>query len=414
VSNDDVVEPPQSSEIQSTFAKGTLEEKKKALKTLIKLVSNDDNYPRLLMAVLTNLQLLQDHELKKLLFLYWEVVEKVNLDGSVKDEITLACNALRKDLLSPNEYIRGRTLRLVSKISIKSILENLSQAVVENLAHRHFYVRRNAIMCIYSIFTSTGPELIEDCVDQIEALLINETDLSTKRNAFFLLFHLAQEKALSYLKTVMTASDSDPLAEMGDIFQLIVLEMLRKLCKIEPAQKQRLMNAIFLLSNSKSSSVLFECANTITQLTTAPTAIKIAIQSYLNLLQEQNDNNVKLIVLNKIIELRGKYAKLLEDYISDILNTINEEQISSLDINQKVLELTTELASSRNIKEIIAFLEKEITRARKMDESGDQATTTNEYRYMLIKSVNQLTQTFPETIPSFLRPLMDSFLMFDN
>jgi coatomer subunit beta len=49
----------------------------------------------------------------------------VNLDGSVKDEITLACNALRKDLLSANEYIRGRTLRLVSKINIKSILENL-------------------------------------------------------------------------------------------------------------------------------------------------------------------------------------------------------------------------------------------------------------------------------------------------
>lgn len=131
------------------------------------------------------------------------------------------------------------------------------------------------------------------------------------------------------------------------------------------------MNAIFQLSNSKSSSVLFECANTITQLTTAPTAIKIAIQSYLNLLQEQNDNNVKLIVLNKIVELRGKYAKLLEDYISDILNTINQDQISSLDINQKVLELTTELASPRNIKEIISFLEKEIVRARKMDESGD-------------------------------------------
>lgn len=78
-----------------------------------------------------------------------------------------------------------------------------------------------------------------------------------------------------------------------------------------------------------------------------------------------------MIVLNKIIELRSKYAKLLEDYISDILNTINEEAISSLEINQKVLELTTELASSRNIKEIITFLEKEIIRARKMDESGD-------------------------------------------
>jgi coatomer subunit beta len=181
------------------------------------MISNDDNYPRMLMPVLTNLQLLQDHEMKKLLFLYWEVVDKVNLDGSVKDEITLACNALRKDLLSPNEYIRGRTLRLVSKINIKSILENLVQAVIENLNHRHFYVRRNAIMCIYSIFQSTGTELIEDCIDQIESVLINETDLSTKRNAFFLLFHLSQEKALGYLKNLMTGTD-DPVQEMGDIF----------------------------------------------------------------------------------------------------------------------------------------------------------------------------------------------------
>lgn len=79
----------------------------------------------------------------------------------------------------------------MSKISIKSILENLVQAVIENLGDRHFYVRRNAIMCIYSIFTNTGTDLIEDCIDKIESLLINETDLSTKRNAFFLLFHLA-------------------------------------------------------------------------------------------------------------------------------------------------------------------------------------------------------------------------------
>ena len=91
------------------------------------------------------------------------------------------------------------------------------------------------------------------------------------------------------------------------------------------------------------------------------------------------------------MELKSKYAKLLEDYITDILSIINEDAISSLEINQKVLELATELASPRNIKEIINFLEKEIVRARKMDESGDQAATTNEFRYLLIKSVSSLT-----------------------
>ena len=85
------------------------------------------------MPVLTNLQMIPDHSIKKLLFLYWEIVEKTNVDGSVKDEITLAVNALRKDLDSPNEFVRGRTLRLVAKISVQQIIEDLVDAVITNL-----------------------------------------------------------------------------------------------------------------------------------------------------------------------------------------------------------------------------------------------------------------------------------------
>lgn len=121
--------------------------------------------------------------------------------------------------------------------------------------------------------------------------------------------------------------------------------MLRKLCKVEPSHKQRLMSAIFMLSNSKSSSVLFECANTIVGLTTAPSAIKIAITSYLSLLTDNNDNNIKLIILGRIIALKNKYGKILEEYIGDILNIIREDSVQSVEINQKVLQLATDLAN---------------------------------------------------------------------
>jgi len=151
INNDAMVEAPQSTELITIFQRGTIDEKKKALQTLIKLISNDENYPRLLMHVLTNLQMHQEHSIKKLLFLYWEIVEKTNVDGTVKDEITLAVNALRKDLDSPNEFVRGRTLRLCSKITVPQIIEDLIDAVITNLRHRNTYVRRNAIMCIYAV-----------------------------------------------------------------------------------------------------------------------------------------------------------------------------------------------------------------------------------------------------------------------
>ena len=88
-----------------------------------------------------------------------------------------------------------------------------------------------------------------------------------------------------------------------------------------------------MLSNSKSSSVLFECANTIVELTTAPNAIKVAIQSYLNLIQDQNDNNIKLIILDRILGLKKKYGKLLEDYLADIINIVSGDSIQSVEIN---------------------------------------------------------------------------------
>ena len=192
IASSDIVDAPSQQEIVTAFQKGTIADKLENLKTLVKLINSDENYPRLIMPVLTNLQQLQDHDIKKVLFLYWEIIEKTNYDGTIKEELILACNALRKDLLSPNEYIRGRTLRLVSKISLKSILENLMEAISQNLTHRHFYVRRNAIMCIYNIFLATGLELIEDFVDEIEKMCSTESDLSTKRNAFILLFHIDQ------------------------------------------------------------------------------------------------------------------------------------------------------------------------------------------------------------------------------
>jgi coatomer subunit beta len=138
----------------------------------------------------------------------------VNRDGSLKDEMILVCNSLRNDLLHANEFLRGRTLKLVSRIMYKGVLEPLSSAIVENLEHKHTYVRRNAIVALYNIFLNFGDDLIPDIDEYMQKILLNETDLSTKRNAFLLLFHANQQKALDYLNTLITNNQAE---DMGDI-----------------------------------------------------------------------------------------------------------------------------------------------------------------------------------------------------
>ena len=60
-------------EIQKTLMEGKISARKKALKSLIKQIINDPNFPRMPMVVLQYVQILEDHGLKKLCFLYWEV-----------------------------------------------------------------------------------------------------------------------------------------------------------------------------------------------------------------------------------------------------------------------------------------------------------------------------------------------------
>jgi coatomer subunit beta len=87
------------------------------------------------MTVINTLTPLQtdNHNLKKILLFYWEIIEKLNKENKLRDEMILVCNSLRSDLLHPNEYLRGRTLRLVSRIMYKGILEPLISSILEGL-----------------------------------------------------------------------------------------------------------------------------------------------------------------------------------------------------------------------------------------------------------------------------------------
>ena len=127
----------------------------------------------------------------------------------------------------------------------------------------------------------------------------------------------------------------------------------------------------------------------------------MAIQSYLSLLQDTNDNNVKLIVLNKIAQLQERHPKLLEDHIIELLTAV--EGSDSSEISKTALTLATELASTRNIKDIVMQIEKDLKRVRSTE-------VTVEYQFLLIKAIASLAERFPATLPSLLGPLITTFL----
>merc|ERR1719277_674020 len=202
------------------------------------------------------------------MMVFWECVEKRRDNGELREEMILVCNALRNDLVHSNEYVRGCTLRLLCKMRYYRIIEPLKEVIVRNLSHRHSYVRRNAVMCIYALVKSFGLDVMPEAPEDIEQLLLVEGDLSTKRNAFLMLLNCDQDRAIKYVLSMQ-----DQVGTMGDIFQLSVLELVRKVCRTSQAHKGRFLRIVFNLAAASSTAVSYECASSLVSLSSSPVAI---------------------------------------------------------------------------------------------------------------------------------------------
>ena len=106
------------------------------------------------------------------------------------------------------------------------------------------------------------------------------------------------------------------MAHWGDILQMAVLELIRKVCRANPGEKGKYIKIILALLQSTSTAVVYECAVTLVSLSNAPTAITAAANCYCQMLVSQSDNNVKLIVLDRLqvrIPTHSSYNASLTD-----------------------------------------------------------------------------------------------------
>lgn len=114
-----------------------------------------------------------------------------------------------------------------------------------------------------------------------------------------------QDRAVHYL---LNNLENVPL--WGDILQMSVLDLIRKVCRSNPAEKGRYIKIILSLMSAPSGAVVYECAGTLIALSSAPTAIRAAANCYCQLLLAESDNNVKLIVLDRLQELKKQHREV--------------------------------------------------------------------------------------------------------
>ncbi|KZV20730.1 Coatomer, beta subunit isoform 1 [Dorcoceras hygrometricum] len=144
---------------------------------------------------------------------------------------------------------------------------------------------------------------------------------------------------------------------------------------------------------------MYECAGTLVSLSSAPSAIRAAANTYCQLLMSQSDNNVKLIVLDRLNELKSSHRDIMVDMIMDILRVLSSP---NLDIQRKTLDIVLELITPRHVNEVVLTLKKEV-----MKTQGGELDKGVEYRQMLIQAIHSCAIKFPEVASTVVHLLMD-------
>jgi len=391
----DVADPIKTEGLIKQLESKKDEDKTAAMKAIIAGIIHGEDMGRLLMPIIKFCTMSSDHTLKKLLLIYYEILDMYGSDGKLRPEMILVCEGMKKNLVHPNEYVRGSTLRFLCKLREADILQSLIPAITANLEHRNAYVRKNAVLAVFHI-QEKFPNLIPDAPELIEKILESEVDSAARRNAFLMLFHASEQKAMAYLY-----SNLDQLPSLGESFQLVALELIRKVSRTKAFAevKSRYLRCIYSLTECPSNPVAYEAANTLISLSAAPIAVRRAVSAYTRLLTAESDSSVKLIILGRLKSLKKRHSSVLSDMVMDVLRSLTTP---NNDIRRKTLDLCMRLLSPRNVQSVVGVLKKELLKTD--SPSHDDSL---EYRKILVDSLHRCAVKFPEVVPSVVRLLMN-------
>ena len=377
-----------------------LEKCQAAIEELLQNLLDGEKFPtNLMMPVINRYQMnkfakgqvgIRDKRIKKLLYILWECLPKRGPDGKFLDRMVMVCGAFDKDLKHPNQYVCGSVLRTLGKTSEPEVIRELVHSIEKCLEWSHAYQRKNAVLAIARIYKNF-PDLNPSAPKLIADYLMKETDDECKRAALQALLEIDPEEAKPYLHS----SNVQDIHCMNASLQLLFVELIQRLFRKGSEEAKDYVTILTsLIKQSSSPSVRYQAASTLMKFTREPEPIKIVAACFIDICAKDSDNNVKLIALSSLINLRRINAaeRVLRNSIMDILFIL--QSATDFELQEKILKLTIDLLSPLNVGGVVTALRQEIQKSSKDPERV-------KYRRLLVDTVHQVCERFSSAIVEF-------------
>jgi hypothetical protein len=150
-------------------------------------------------------------------------------------------------------------------------------------------------------------------------------------------------------------------------------------------------------SKRASESVMLECAIALTAISTSSSTLKNSLNAYVSILSTTTELNVTKVILDKLQLISGN-SKHLEDIVEDLIAVLKSP---SYEIKEKVLQIIRQGLSLKNAQKVLNEIEREFAECKNDD-----------YQVQLVRTVQYLSDTFPETHEKVIATLLE--LIFPN
>jgi coatomer subunit beta len=108
--------------------------------------------------------------------------------------------------------------------------------------------------------------------------------------------------------------------------------------------------------------------------------VTAAATTFINLVLKESDNNVKLIVLDRLDTLRSKHGHMFDNLIMDVLqvlsryirvsaviSTDSHSCSADIEVRRKATSIALSMTSSRNVEDVVSFFKKQLQRTQDQD-----------------------------------------------
>lgn len=261
-------------------------------------------------------------------------------------------------------------------------------------------------MCLYSFIKNFGEDVLpENMSEQLKEIVLKDSDIATRRNAYMLLAKINIKESLLITKEILSNTEVN---ELADLFALAIVQNMKNLCYEFPREKSKFIKILLDLSSHKSHSVLFEIGSSIIELSSNPNTIRNGVNILCNLLVEQKDNNTLIIILKKLVDIKHKHKEILEEQILSFAIILDSN--CSNDLRKLLFELISELIKESNISRVFDCFISDFNKLKSVTETE----ATMNFKNMILSCMHKNIKKYPSSPKNYAIFLIEKCLLYDS